>query len=188
MKFPGVISLRNALPTCAIPNGGLRRASCATFLKLMKIPCAVSGTQEHGDAGLLDGADTRLEHQVELARLGEIAIAGLTRSLAGTLAAAELVVLTVGEMVGPKPELAVTAVDEGIREPGHVPGRLPHAGMEDHGRVERDDVLPLAHHRVEPQALHVLLEQDAVVTVVVRRAEPAVDLRRREDEAAPAAE
>ena len=43
MKFPGVISFRNALPTCAIPNGGLRRAIDATFLKLMKIPCAVSG-------------------------------------------------------------------------------------------------------------------------------------------------
>ncbi len=43
MKLPGVISLRNDLPTCAIPNGGLRRAIWATFLKLMKMPCAVSG-------------------------------------------------------------------------------------------------------------------------------------------------
>ena len=43
MKFPGVISFRNDLPTCAIPNGGLRRAIWATFLKLMKMPCAVSG-------------------------------------------------------------------------------------------------------------------------------------------------
>ena len=43
MKFPGVISFRNALPTCAIPKGGFRRAIDATFLKLMKIPCAVSG-------------------------------------------------------------------------------------------------------------------------------------------------
>ena len=43
MKFPGVISFRNDLPTWAIPNGGFRRASWATFLKLTKIPCAVSG-------------------------------------------------------------------------------------------------------------------------------------------------
>ena len=43
MKLPGVISFRNDLPTCAIPNGGLRRAIWATFLKLMKMPCAVSG-------------------------------------------------------------------------------------------------------------------------------------------------
>ena len=38
-----VISLRNDLPICAIPNGGLRREVCSTFLKLAKIPCAVSG-------------------------------------------------------------------------------------------------------------------------------------------------
>ncbi len=43
MKLPGVISFRNDLPIWAIPNGGLRRAICATFLKLMKMPCAVSG-------------------------------------------------------------------------------------------------------------------------------------------------
>ena len=43
MKLPGVISLRNDLPTCAIPNGGFLRENCSTFLKLMKMPCAVSG-------------------------------------------------------------------------------------------------------------------------------------------------
>ena len=43
MKLPGVISLRNDLPIWAIPNGGFLRAKPSTFLKLMKIPCAVSG-------------------------------------------------------------------------------------------------------------------------------------------------
>ena len=43
MKLPGVISLRKDLPTCAIPNGGFLRENCSTFLKLMKMPCAVSG-------------------------------------------------------------------------------------------------------------------------------------------------
>ena len=43
MKFPGVISLRKDLPTWAIPNGGFLRENCSTFLKLMKIPWAVSG-------------------------------------------------------------------------------------------------------------------------------------------------
>jgi len=41
MKFPGVISLRNDFPIWAIPNGGLRRAIWATFLKLTKMPWAV---------------------------------------------------------------------------------------------------------------------------------------------------
>ena len=43
MKLPGVISLRKLLPTCAMPNGGFLRAEVATLLKLMKMPCAVSG-------------------------------------------------------------------------------------------------------------------------------------------------
>ena len=43
MKLPGVISLRNDLPTWAMPKGGFLRANCRTFLKLMKMPCAVSG-------------------------------------------------------------------------------------------------------------------------------------------------
>ena len=43
MKLPGVISLRKDLPTWAIPNGGFLRENCSTFLKLMKMPWAVSG-------------------------------------------------------------------------------------------------------------------------------------------------
>ena len=43
MKFPGVISLRKDFPTWAIPKGGFLRENCSTFLKLMKIPWAVSG-------------------------------------------------------------------------------------------------------------------------------------------------
>ena len=43
VKFRGLISLRNALPTCAIPNGSLTRDESSTFLKLAKMPCAVSG-------------------------------------------------------------------------------------------------------------------------------------------------
>ena len=43
MKLRGVISLRNALPICAMPNGTFARATCCTFLKLTKMPCAVSG-------------------------------------------------------------------------------------------------------------------------------------------------
>ena len=43
MKLPGVISLRKLLPVCAMPNGGFLRAVVSTFLKLTKMPCAVSG-------------------------------------------------------------------------------------------------------------------------------------------------
>ncbi len=43
MKLPGVISLRKLLPIWAIPKGSFLRAVVATFAKLTKIPCAVSG-------------------------------------------------------------------------------------------------------------------------------------------------
>ena len=43
MKLPGVISLRKDLPIWAMPKGGFLRAKPSTFLKLMKMPCAVSG-------------------------------------------------------------------------------------------------------------------------------------------------
>ena len=42
-KLPGVISLRNDLPTWAMPNGGFLRDVSSTFAKLTNMPCAVSG-------------------------------------------------------------------------------------------------------------------------------------------------
>src|SRR5687767_3010780 len=42
-KLPGVISLRNDLPICAMPKGGLTRVEFSTLRKLRKMPCAVSG-------------------------------------------------------------------------------------------------------------------------------------------------
>src|SRR5947199_10652009 len=56
--------------------------------------------------------------------------------------------------------------------------------MLDDRRVERDDVVALLQHGPPPLALDVVLEQHAVVAVVVARAEPAVDLTAREHEAA----
>ena len=43
IQFCGVISLRNALPTWAMPNGGFLRVVCSTLEKLANMPCAVSG-------------------------------------------------------------------------------------------------------------------------------------------------
>ena len=91
----------------------------------------------------------------------------------------------VGEVVGAEAELAGTAVDERVGEAADVAGRLPDLRVEDDRGVERDDVLALAHHRLEPARLDVVLQQHAVVAVVVGGAEAAVDLRGGEDEAAP---
>ena len=43
VKFRGVTSFRNALPTWAIPKGTLTRLESTTFWKFTKIPWAVSG-------------------------------------------------------------------------------------------------------------------------------------------------
>jgi len=43
VKFRGVISLRKLLPICAMPKGIFTRVLSTTFLKLTKIPWAVSG-------------------------------------------------------------------------------------------------------------------------------------------------
>ena len=69
---------------------------------------------------LLDRADPRLEHEVELARLGEVALVGLARTLARLLAA-----LGVVEVVGAEAALAEAAVDERVGEAGDVARRLP---------------------------------------------------------------
>ena len=43
MKFPGVISFRNAFPIWAIPKGTFYRDVVWTFWKFTKMPWAVSG-------------------------------------------------------------------------------------------------------------------------------------------------
>jgi len=118
-----------------------------------------------------------------LTGLGPIALGVLAGSFARPAPA-----LRVLEMVGAEPQLARAAVDERVAEAGEMARRLPYARVEDDRRVERDDVVPLLHHRVEPGRADVVLHQHAVVAVVVRRAETAVDLGRREDEAASAAQ
>ena len=96
-------------------------------------------------SGLLDRADPGLEHEIELPRLGEIALVGLSRVLARPSTA-----LGLFELVGAVAAFAEPAVDEGIREAGHVPRRLPHGWVQDDRGVEGDDVVPLAHHRLQP--------------------------------------
>ena len=115
--------------------------------------------------------------------LGEVAVGELAGPLARLAAA-----LGVLELVGAEAELAGAAVDERVAEARDVAGGLPDGGVEDDRGVEGDDVVALLHHRLEPERADVVLRQDAVVAVVVRRAEPAVDLGGGEDEAAPPAE
>ena len=178
-----MISLRKLLPICAMPNGGFTRIEDVTFLKLTKMPCAVSG-RRYGDARLVaQRADMRLEHQVERPRLREVAFGVLAGPLGGPLPARGGL-----ELVGAEAELARPAVDEGIREALDVAGGHPDLRVEDDRRVQSDDVVALLDHRSPPFALDVVVQEDAVMAEVERRAEPAVDVGGRVDETAATAE
>ncbi len=93
MKLPGVISLRNDLPICAIPNGGFLRAYRERGLEGEEDALGGLGAQVDGRAGVLDRSDRGLEHQVELARVGEVAVRVVAGQLRRSLAAADVRVL-----------------------------------------------------------------------------------------------
>ncbi len=128
-----------------------------------------------------------LEHQVELARRGEIATAlgahqfGVWISAFGFDRLAQMV-------LAPAPLALAEALDQRVGEALEVARGLPDFGVLEDRRVDRDDVVALLQHRAPPLGFDVALEQDAVVAVVVGRAEAAVDLRGREYEAPAFAE
>ena len=180
MKLPGVISLRNALPICAMPNGGLRRENWSTFLKLTKIPCAVSGRRKMRAAssrtGPMNVSNIRLNCRA-------------SPSSPPHCGTAQLAVVARLEVVGAPALLALAqALDERVGEALDVPRRLPRARVHQDRGVERDHVVALLDVRPPPLGLDVVLQQDPVVAVVVGRGEAAVDLRGLEDEAAPLAQ
>ena len=115
-----MISLRKLLPICAMPNGGFTRSDEVTFLKLTKMPCAVSGRRYAVLAASRDGADERLEHQVEVARLGQVAL-GCARRDASTAACRTALF----EVVGAEAQLAGAAVDQRVGEAADVAGGDP---------------------------------------------------------------
>src|SRR5262249_16718990 len=104
---------------------------------------------------LTDRADVRLEHQVELSRLGEVAFAELAWMLRRAPPARAL-----AELVGAVAELARPAVDERVGEPRDVAGRDPDLRVEDDRRVEADDVVALLDQRAAPLGLDVVVQQD----------------------------
>ena len=131
------------------------------------------GAQVRDRGVVLHRADVGLEHQVEVAGLGE-----------GVLGPAVRARTRLGELVGPEPLLAVAAVDERVGERGDVAARLPDLGRHEDRRVEADDVVAQLHHRPPPGVLDVALEQHAERPVIPRRTEPAVDLGRGKDQSA----
>ena len=183
MKLPGRDLVAEALADLGDPERRLLAGELQVVLEVEEDALGGLGPQVDGRALLLDRPDRGLEHQVEVARLGQVAVGRLAGVL-GRLAAAGRDV----EVVGAEAQLAGAAVDQRVGEAGQVAARLPRLRVLDDRRVERHDVVALLQHRPPPLALDVVLEQHAVVAVVVARADPAVDLAALEDEPAPLAQ
>src|SRR5207248_9188178 len=101
-----------------------------------------------------------LEHEVELAWLRELAAALRAAQLPLWLRLTQLV-------LAPAARAPAKALDERVGEALEVAGRLPGQRVHQDRRVERDHVVALLDNGAPPLRLHVVLEQDAVVPVVV---------------------
>src|SRR2546425_950220 len=126
------------------------------------------------DASAACRTDEGLEHQIELPRRRERALAAAH----GTLRVGLTGRAFDPRIVGAKAILALLAVDEWIGESRDVPRRLPHLGMHQDRGVQALDVFARVDHRPPPALLDVLLELDAQRTVVPDGTEAAIDIGR----------
>ena len=79
MKFRGVISLRKLLPIWPIPNGTRTREVSTTFLKLTKIPWAVSGRRKARSSSFPATAPIRVSN-IRLNSRGSVSVPGAAAS------------------------------------------------------------------------------------------------------------
>src|SRR6185503_15815223 len=146
------------------PEGHLLARALLDGREVDEHPLRGLGAQVRDARLVLDRAHVRLEHHVELARLGE-RVGSAVRASPGCR-----------EMVLPEPLMAVEALDERIVEAGDVAARLPDPRGHDDRGLEPDDVVPELHHRAPPRVADVPSELDPERPVVPARAQSAVDL------------
>src|SRR6185369_12748242 len=154
---------------------------------------------------LFHRAHERLEHEIEVAGLGELPLATLRAKRApgaavpAGLAGGDHELVPLGRLavvyprqlvhlVGPEAALALAAVDHGIAEVVDVAAGLPHGRVHEDRCVEPHHVAALLHEVPPPHAPDVVPQLDAEGAVVPARAGATVDLARLEDEAAALAE
>src|SRR6185436_19539298 len=135
---------------------------------------------------VLNRAQKRLEHHVEISRLGPLATgaavwAGDLLKTGRFAAFPGLEVLF--QMIRAEAPVTRQTFSQRVVECIDMPGGHPHAAGQDHRGIKANDVFPLGHHRAPPLFLDVLLELNAERAVVPGRAGPAVDLPSGEDEA-----
>ena len=82
VKLRGVISLRKLLPIWAMPNGIFTRRAVADVFEIDEHALGRFGAQKCRVFFAAQRADDRFEHQVEIARRGQLALFELARMLA----------------------------------------------------------------------------------------------------------
>ena len=179
MKLPGRDLVAERLADLGDAERRLLAREAQDGLEVQEDALRGLGAQVDRRAGLLHGADRRLEHEVELARLGEVALGRLARVL-GRLAPARR---ARSRWSARKRWPQVRQSTSGSVKPARWPLASHVLRVLDDRRVERDDVVAIADHRLPPRVDDVALEQHAVVAVVVGVRDPAVDLRGGEDRA-----
>ncbi len=111
--------------------------------------------------GVLDRTHERLEHEVELTRIRELALAAVRAGHAGEVellrapGGRELVALR--QVVQAETLPAVAALDERVREVLDVARGFPDTRVHEDRAIEADDVLAELDHRAPPRPLHIVL-------------------------------
>ena len=160
--------MRKALPIWAMPKGSFRRDAVRTLAKLDEDALGCFGAEVYLMGGVLDGSHEGLEHQAELAGVGEFTTA-VGAHLRLDLVFAEALV-------------ALAALDEGVAEAGDVAAGDPHLGVHEDGGVQAHHVVALLHHGTPPEVLEVALEFHAQGAVVPGGVDTAVNLTALEDQ------
>ena len=126
------------------------------------------GTEVGDGVVVLDRAEERPQHQVELLGLGELGAAAV-RARHHAVGVRLQVVLTEALM-------AVRALDQWVVERLEVAAGFPHLGRGDDGGFDADDVVAELHRLAPPRVADVATELDPERAVVPGRTQSPVDL------------
>ena len=214
MKLPVVISLRNALPICAMPKGGPSPGGGDDVGEVDEYALGRLRAQVDGVLVGPDRAHVGLEHEVEHAGWRELAGAlgadgvgsgvgtwGLGSGLRRNDGGSDFVLRRNdggsdfvlrrndgGKLVLAPAAVADDALDERVGEALDVAAGPPDLRVHDDGRVEADHVVALEDHGAPPGVLDVALELGAERAVVPGAGQASVNLAALEDEASALAE
>ena len=92
------------------------------------------------------------------------------------------------DLIRPETCLCEKAIDHRIAECIHMPAGLPNRRVHNDARVERNDVVALAHHRLPPRVPQIAPQLGSEWAVVPEPVEAAVDFGRLKNKPAPLAE